>query len=136
VQTRGSPSIYLGTNRSGPQQEPKGGDARRRKCGTTAHVVQEELSRALEQVWPPASTCQPKELARTVIVIADDRSVMVVVPASHEVQISQLARALGAHAARLAEDPEFGPMFWTVSWERCRPSAISTGSTCTPTLAR
>jgi Aminoacyl-tRNA editing domain len=52
-----------------------------------------------------------KELAKTVIVIADDGSVMVVVPASHEVQISQLARALGAHAARLAEDPEFGPMF-------------------------
>jgi Ala-tRNA(Pro) deacylase len=61
-----------------------------------------------------------KELAKTVIVIADDRSVMVVVPASSEVQISQLARPLGAHAARLAEDPEFGPMFWTVSWERCR----------------
>jgi Ala-tRNA(Pro) deacylase len=36
---------------------------------------------------------------------------MMVVPASHELQISQLAPALGAHAARRAEEPEFGPMF-------------------------
>ncbi len=52
-----------------------------------------------------------KELAKTVIVITDDRSVMVVVPASRNVQVSKLAAALGASQARLAEEREFEALF-------------------------
>jgi Ala-tRNA(Pro) deacylase len=52
-----------------------------------------------------------KELAKTVIVIADGGSVMVVLPASYDVQISKLAAALRAREVRLADEREFGPTF-------------------------
>jgi Ala-tRNA(Pro) deacylase len=52
-----------------------------------------------------------KELAKTVIVIIDDRSVMVIVPASRNIQVSRLANALGASQARLAEEKEFESLF-------------------------
>jgi Ala-tRNA(Pro) deacylase len=53
----------------------------------------------------------PMEVAKAVIVMADGRLAMVVLPASHELQIAELARGLGAREARLAEELEFGPMF-------------------------
>jgi Ala-tRNA(Pro) deacylase len=52
-----------------------------------------------------------KELAKTVIVITDDRSVMVVLPATRNVQVSKLGTALGASQARLAEEREFQSTF-------------------------
>jgi Ala-tRNA(Pro) deacylase len=52
-----------------------------------------------------------KELAKTVIVITDDWSVMVVLPATRNVQVSKLATALGASQARLAEEREFQSTF-------------------------
>jgi Ala-tRNA(Pro) deacylase len=51
------------------------------------------------------------EMAKAVIVMTDGRLAMVVLPASHELQLSELARGLGAHEARLAEELEFGPAF-------------------------
>jgi Ala-tRNA(Pro) deacylase len=50
-------------------------------------------------------------VAKAVIVVADGKQAMVVLPASHELQINELARGLGAREARLAEEPEFGPAF-------------------------
>jgi Ala-tRNA(Pro) deacylase len=52
-----------------------------------------------------------KELAKTVIVITDDRSVMVVVPATRNIQVSRLGGALGASQARLAQEKEFEALF-------------------------
>jgi Ala-tRNA(Pro) deacylase len=52
-----------------------------------------------------------KELAKTVIVISDDRTVMVVVPGTRNVQVSRLATALGVSSARLAEEKEFEALF-------------------------
>jgi Ala-tRNA(Pro) deacylase len=52
-----------------------------------------------------------KELAKPVIVITDDRSVMVVVPASRNIQVNRLANAVGASQARLAEEKEFESLF-------------------------
>jgi Ala-tRNA(Pro) deacylase len=52
-----------------------------------------------------------REVAKAVIVMTDGRLAMVVLPASHELQISDLARGLGAHEARLAEEVEFGRAF-------------------------
>jgi Ala-tRNA(Pro) deacylase len=51
------------------------------------------------------------EMAKTVIVMADGKQVMIVVPATHELQMNELARAIGAHDARLADEREFGPTF-------------------------
>ncbi len=52
-----------------------------------------------------------REVAKAVMLITDGRLAMVVLPASHEVQISNLARGLGVREARLAEESEFGPTF-------------------------
>jgi len=53
----------------------------------------------------------PKDIAKSVVLMTDGRLAMVVLPASHELQISELARGLGVHEARLAEEIEFGPIF-------------------------
>jgi Ala-tRNA(Pro) deacylase len=53
----------------------------------------------------------PKEVAKSVVLMTDGRLAMVVLPASHELQISELARGLGVREARLAEEIEFGPAF-------------------------
>jgi Ala-tRNA(Pro) deacylase len=53
----------------------------------------------------------PKAVAKAVILMTDGRLAMVVVPASHELQISELARGLGVREARLADENEFGPAF-------------------------
>jgi Ala-tRNA(Pro) deacylase len=53
----------------------------------------------------------PKEVAKAVVLLTDGRLAMVVLPATHELQISALARGLGVRDARLAEEIEFGPAF-------------------------
>jgi Ala-tRNA(Pro) deacylase len=53
----------------------------------------------------------PKEVAKAVVLMTDGRLAMVVLPASHELQISELARGLGVREARFAEEVEFGPAF-------------------------
>ncbi len=50
-------------------------------------------------------------VAKSVILMIDGRLAMLVLPASHEVQISELARGLGVREARFAEESEFGPAF-------------------------
>jgi Ala-tRNA(Pro) deacylase len=52
-----------------------------------------------------------KELAKTVIVKADDRLVMTVLPASHKVIMLELQEALGASQVRLATEEEFESVF-------------------------
>jgi Ala-tRNA(Pro) deacylase len=52
-----------------------------------------------------------RQVAKAVIIIADGRPVMVVLPASHELQLNELAQGLGASEARLAEESEFAPIF-------------------------
>jgi Ala-tRNA(Pro) deacylase len=52
-----------------------------------------------------------RELAKTVIVVTDDRTVMVVVPANQNVEATRLATAFGASWARLAEEKEFESLF-------------------------
>jgi Ala-tRNA(Pro) deacylase len=51
------------------------------------------------------------DMAKTVIVITDDRTVMVIVPATRRIQVSRLATALNATQARLADEKEFGTSF-------------------------
>jgi Ala-tRNA(Pro) deacylase len=52
-----------------------------------------------------------REVAKAVIVVADGRQVMVVLPATHELQIAGLTRGIGTRDARLAEETEFGSTF-------------------------
>jgi Ala-tRNA(Pro) deacylase len=50
-----------------------------------------------------------RRIAKTVMVVADEQLVMVVVRASDELDTAHLAPALGVAHARLAEEAEFGP---------------------------
>jgi Ala-tRNA(Pro) deacylase len=52
-----------------------------------------------------------KELAKTVIVKADDRMVMAVLPASLKVNFDLLANAIGAQKVELATEKEFKQLF-------------------------
>lgn len=52
-----------------------------------------------------------QEVAKVVMLVADGRLAMVVLPASHELQLNELAHGLGVERARLAEELEFGPNF-------------------------
>ena len=52
-----------------------------------------------------------KQMAKPVIVIADGQPVMLVVPASHMVQVSKLGITLGAHDVRLADEREVEAIF-------------------------
>jgi Ala-tRNA(Pro) deacylase len=52
-----------------------------------------------------------KELAKVVMVVADDRLLMAVLPASHRLELEQLGDALGASSIRLATEEEFGHIF-------------------------
>jgi Ala-tRNA(Pro) deacylase len=52
-----------------------------------------------------------REVAKVVIVMVDGQPAMVVLPASHELQLSELAQRLGAGEVRLAEESEFAPLF-------------------------
>ncbi len=52
-----------------------------------------------------------KEFAKTVIVKADGRYVMVVLPASHKIEFEKLRRAIGAETVELASEEEFAELF-------------------------
>jgi Ala-tRNA(Pro) deacylase len=52
-----------------------------------------------------------KELAKSVIVIADDRLVMAVVPANERLDIEKLGQLLAAASVRLANENEFRDRF-------------------------
>ena len=52
-----------------------------------------------------------KEIAKTVIVELDNRPVMVVVPATHQVDLAELRAMTGAKHAELAEEREFVDLF-------------------------
>jgi Ala-tRNA(Pro) deacylase len=52
-----------------------------------------------------------KELAKSVLVVADDRLVMAVIPANERLDVEKLAHLLGAAAARLADEREFEERF-------------------------
>ena len=52
-----------------------------------------------------------KELAKVVMVVADDRMVMTVLPGSHRVNLDMLAQALHAKSIRLATEEEFRDLF-------------------------
>jgi len=50
-------------------------------------------------------------MAKTVAVLADEKLVLVVLPAPHRVDITKVKQALGAREARLAREEEFGRTF-------------------------
>jgi len=52
-----------------------------------------------------------RELAKTVIVKTDGRMNMIVLPASCQIDLEQLKRALGAHEVELASEDEFRGLF-------------------------
>lgn len=52
-----------------------------------------------------------KELAKVVMVVADDRVIMTVLPGSHRVSLDRLTQTLGAKSVRLATEEEFRGLF-------------------------
>ncbi len=79
-----------------------------------------------QQVWyqccthSPAYTAQGlahvqhvsgKELAKVVMVVADNRMVMAVLPASHRIEIERLGELIGAQHIRVATEEEFKDIF-------------------------
>ena len=52
-----------------------------------------------------------RHMAKPVMLIADDRLVMSVVPGDDKVDLEKAAEALDAHDVRLAEESEFAPSF-------------------------
>lgn len=52
-----------------------------------------------------------KDVAKVVMVLADGRMLMAVLPASHRVDFERLKAALGAHELRLASEDEFKDIF-------------------------
>ncbi len=52
-----------------------------------------------------------KELAKSVILMADDRAVMVVVPASQRVALGRMRKIIGAEAVCLADESQFQALF-------------------------
>jgi len=90
--------------------------------------IPRQLSEFLDsrQVWyqhcthSPAYTAQGlahvqhisgKALAKVVMVVADGRLVMAVVPGSHRIELDRLGQLLHADAVRLAGEEEFKDMF-------------------------
>ena len=71
-----------------------------------------------------------KRLAKTVIVSADDRIVMVVLPASHRLIMNDLRSALEARRLEMLPEGELAKVFRNATWALCRPSAISMESAC------
>ena len=71
-------------------------------------------------IHPPAYTAQGiahaqhisgKEIAKVVIVVADTKMVMAVLPGSHRIDLDLLKRLLNAEAIRLATENEFRDLF-------------------------
>ena len=52
-----------------------------------------------------------KEVAKTVLVKADDKILMVVLPANHKLDMDLMCKALGADFVRLASEDEFRGLF-------------------------
>jgi Ala-tRNA(Pro) deacylase len=52
-----------------------------------------------------------KELAKVVMVVADGRMVMAVLPGSHRIELDRLAQLMKAHSIRLATEDEFKDVF-------------------------
>jgi Ala-tRNA(Pro) deacylase len=52
-----------------------------------------------------------EHLAKVVVAVADGRTVMLVLPGSHLVQVSKLAWLLGSNDARLADERDFASTF-------------------------
>ena len=52
-----------------------------------------------------------KRIAKTVMLLADGRLTMVILPGSEDLDIPALPGALGAAHVRLAQEDEFGPLF-------------------------
>lgn len=52
-----------------------------------------------------------KAMAKVVIVLADKKPVMTVLPASYRVDFKELKKLLGAKSVRLASEDEFGGLF-------------------------
>lgn len=80
------------------------------------------------RVHPPTYTAQKtaesehvsgKAFAKTVMVVADDRMIMAVVPASHHVDLNHLRQMLTASVVRLATEKEFVDLF-----PGCDPGAM------------
>ena len=72
------------------------------------------------EVHPPAYTAEEVaeaahvsgyEMAKVVVVVADGQHVMVVVPASHRIDMQALRDFLGAQSVRLAQEAEFAAEF-------------------------
>ncbi len=71
-----------------------------------AHPQQFTASRVAE-----AQHVSGKELAKSVMVVADDRLVMAVVPANERLDIEKLGQLLAAASVRLANENEFRERF-------------------------
>jgi Ala-tRNA(Pro) deacylase len=72
------------------------------------------------EVHPPAYTAEQVaeaahvsgyDLAKVVVVVADDSHVMVVLPANHKIDLAALQKLLGATSIRLAQESEFAKDF-------------------------
>jgi Ala-tRNA(Pro) deacylase len=77
-------------------------------------VRYERLVHAQEFTAPRVAEAQHvsgRELAKSVIVVADDRLVMAVVPANERVDVEKLGHLIGAASVRLATEDEFRERF-------------------------
>jgi Ala-tRNA(Pro) deacylase len=91
------------------------------KCKTKLESYLREHGVAYEvQHHPQAITAQEvaasehvpgKIMAKVVMVIADNKPLMLVLPANEHVFMPEVARILKVHEAHLAEESEFAPLF-------------------------
>lgn len=81
------------------------------------HMI--HASRYTAQETAQAQHVSGDELVKTVIVMADGRIVMAVVPASCHIDLDRLRHLLRAHTIRLAEETEFQDLF-----EECELGAM------------
>jgi Ala-tRNA(Pro) deacylase len=105
----------------GRPEDSEASMARHRSClDRVQHYLRDERVAYTLQHHPRAFTARgvaasehvpAREVAKAVIVMVDGQAVMVVLPASHELQFSELAQRLGAREVRLAEESEFAPLF-------------------------
>lgn len=86
------------------------------------HVDYEHLTHAQVFTTPEVAETQHvsgKEVAKTVMVMADHQLVMAVVPANPRLDVEKLGQLLGASSVRLAEEEEFEKVF-----PGCEPGAM------------
>ncbi len=80
---------------------------------TQSHPVAYTTSKVAESVDTPG-----REMAKPVMLMADDRLVMAVIPGDRMVDLVKAGEALDTERVRLAEEPEFAPSF-----PDCEPGA-------------